>query len=137
VELMAATSLDSAWVQRRVFVTGATGIVGAWLVKRLIAAGAQVAVLVRDYDPQSELVRSGDIERTSVVNGCLEDYATLERAISQHESDTVFHLGAQPIVTVATRSPLATRISWIFRQSNGQLPHERSTPLIWTFHLLQ
>jgi CDP-glucose 4,6-dehydratase len=96
------------WGKRRVFVTGATGIVGSWLVKRLLEHGAYVVALVRDSDPQSELIRSGNIGQTSVVNGCLEDYATLERAINEHEVDTVFHLGAQPIVTTALRNPLPT-----------------------------
>ncbi|MEZ5317510.1 MAG: GDP-mannose 4,6-dehydratase [Vicinamibacterales bacterium] len=96
------------WSERRAFVTGATGIVGSWLVARLLERGARVVTLVRDWDPQSELVRSGTIHRTSVVNGRLEDYETLERAINDHEIDTVFHLGAQPIVSVALRSPLPT-----------------------------
>ncbi len=96
------------WTERRVFVTGATGIVGSWLVKRLLANGAYVVTLVRDWDPQTELVRSGDVLKASVVNGQLEDYATLERAINEHEIDTVFHLGAQPIVTTALRNPLPT-----------------------------
>ncbi len=96
------------WGKRRVFVTGATGIVGSWLVKRLLLEGAYVVTLVRDWDPQSELIRSGDVLQTSVVNGRLEDYATLERAINEHEIDTVFHLGAQPIVTTALRNPLPT-----------------------------
>jgi CDP-glucose 4,6-dehydratase len=97
-----------SWADRRVLVTGATGIVGSWLVKRLLAEGAQVVALVRDADPQTELIRSGDIQRTSVVNGRLEDYGDVERAINEHETDTVFHLGAQAIVTTAHRSPLAT-----------------------------
>jgi len=97
-----------SWHGRRVYVTGATGIVGAWLVKRLIAEGAYVVALVRDADPASELIRSGDIQRVSVVNGCLEDYSTQVRAINEHEIDTVFHLAAQAIVTTALRSPLAT-----------------------------
>ena len=96
------------WGKRRVFVTGATGIVGSSLVKRLLQEGAYVVALVRDWDPQSELVRSGDVLQASVVNGRLEDYATLERAINEHEIDTVFHLGAQPIVTTALRNPLPT-----------------------------
>lgn len=96
------------WTERPVFVTGATGIVGSWLVKRLLERGAHVVTLVRDWDPQTELVRSGDIGRTSVVNGALEDYATLERALNEHEVDTVFHLGAQPIVATALRNPLPT-----------------------------
>ena len=96
------------WKQQRVFVTGSTGIVGSWLVKRLLAKGAYVVTLVRDWDPQSELIRSGDINRTSVVSGALEDYATLERAINEHEIEAVFHLGAQTIVGTALRSPLPT-----------------------------
>ena len=66
-----------------------------------------VVALVLDHDPQSELVRSGDIRRCAVVDGALEDIATLERAVTLHEVDTVFHLGAQTIVGVAHRAPLA------------------------------
>jgi CDP-glucose 4,6-dehydratase len=97
-----------SWDGRRVLVTGATGMVGSWLVKELLAEGASVVALVLDADPQSELLRSGDIERCTVVNGALEDFATLERAVSLHEPDTVFHLGAQTLVEVAHRSPLLT-----------------------------
>lgn len=96
------------WAGRRVFVTGATGMVGAWLVKDVLARGAHVVALVYDADPQSELYRSGDVRRVTVVNGALEDFRALERAIVQHEVDTVVHLGAQALVTVAHRSPLAT-----------------------------
>lgn len=93
---------------RRVFVTGATGMIGAWLVKDLLAQSAYVVALVLDGDPRSELYRSGDVNRISVVNGNLEDFGTLERAINVHEVDTVFHLGAQAIVGVAHRAPLPT-----------------------------
>ncbi len=96
------------WHGRRVLITGATGIVGSWLVKELLGRGAQVVALVRDADPQTELYRSGDIARVFVVNGVLEDFATLERAINMHEAETVFHLGAQTLVGVADRFPLAT-----------------------------
>ena len=96
------------WKDRRVFVTGATGMIGAWLVKDLLARGAHVVALVLDADPQSELYRSGDVSRISVVNGTLEDFRTLERAINAFETDTVFHLGAQAIVGVAHRAPLPT-----------------------------
>jgi CDP-glucose 4,6-dehydratase len=98
----------SDWKNRRVFVTGASGLVGSWLTRRLLEEGAYVAVLVRDWDPQTELVRSGTINRCTVVQGALEEYETLERAITEHEVDTVFHLGAQTIVGTALRSPLAT-----------------------------
>ncbi len=94
--------------QRRALVTGATGLVGSWLCRRLLDDGAHVVALVRDWDPQSELIRSGDIQRCTVVSGRLEDYPALVRAIAEHEIDTVFHLGAQAIVGTALISPLAT-----------------------------
>ncbi len=96
------------WTDRCVLVTGATGAIGAWLVKDLLARGARVVGLVLDADPQSELYRSGDVNRVSVVNGNLEDFRTVERAINAFEVDTVFHLGAQAIVGVGHRAPLTT-----------------------------
>lgn len=99
---------DRFWQDRRVFVTGATGMVGSWLVKGLLEQGAYVVALVQDADPQSEFYRSGDFQQASVVNGALENFWTLERAINLHEINTVFHLGAQTIVGVAHRSPLPT-----------------------------
>lgn len=98
----------STWAGRRVFVTGASGLVGSWLVKGLLEGGAYVVCLVRDADPQSELYRSGNINRVSAVNGSLESYEDSLRAIVEHEVDTVFHLGAQTIVGSAYRSPLST-----------------------------
>jgi CDP-glucose 4,6-dehydratase len=96
------------WKARRAFVTGSTGLVGSWLVKSLLERGAYVVCLIRDADPQTELFRSGAIDRVAVVSGRLEEFSTLERAIIEHEVDTVFHLGAQTIVGSALRSPLNT-----------------------------
>lgn len=100
--------MSNFWKEKRVFITGATGLVGSSLTDFLLKKGAYVVALVRDADPHSELIRSGAIGRVHVVNGALEDYATLERAISEHDCDTVFHLGAQAIVHVAYRSPMLT-----------------------------
>lgn len=99
------------WLDRPVFVTGATGLVGGWLVRHLLAAGADVVCLVRDWVPQSELVRSREIEKVKVVRGELADQSLLERAIGEYEIDTVIHLAAQTIVGIANRNPLSTFIT--------------------------
>lgn len=81
---------------------------GSWLTSRLLNKGAFIVALIRDGDPHSQLYRSRDIGRVSIVRGDLADYWTLERAINEHEIDTVFHLGAQTIVGTAHRYPLPT-----------------------------
>lgn len=99
---------QSFWLDRPTFVTGATGLVGAWLVRRLLDAGADVVCLVRDWVPQSELVRTGLIERVKIVRGDIRDRDTLERTLGEYEIDTVIHLAAQTIVTIANRNPVST-----------------------------
>jgi CDP-glucose 4,6-dehydratase len=99
---------NSFWRDRPALVTGATGLVGSWLVKRLLAQGASVTCLVRDWIPQSELVRSNAVDRSNVVRGDVRDSALLERTLGEFEIDTVFHLAAQTIVGIANRNPLST-----------------------------
>ena len=96
------------WLDRPTFVTGGTGLVGSWMVRRLVEAGAQVVCLVRDWVPQSELVRSRQIESVTVVRGDIRERDLLERCLGEYEIDTVIHLAAQTIVTIANRNPVST-----------------------------
>jgi len=96
------------WRDRPTLVTGATGLVGSWLIKRLRAAGADVVALVRDWVPASEAVRSGVLDRVTVVRGDVRDQAVLERVLGEFEIDTVIHLAAQTIVGIANRNPIST-----------------------------
>ena len=100
--------VSAFWLDRPTLVTGATGLVGSWLVKRLVAAGADVTCLVRDWVPESELVRASLIERLKVARGDVRDQAVLERVLGENEIDTVIHLAAQTIVTIANRNPVST-----------------------------
>ncbi len=96
------------WQDRPTFVTGATGLVGSWLAGRLVEARAEVVCLVRDWVPNSELVRAGWLERVTVVRGDVRDQMLLERALNEYEIDTVIHLAAQTIVGTAQRNPTST-----------------------------
>ena len=89
-------------------VTGGSGLVGVWVVERLVAAGADVVCLVRDWVPQSELIRSKLIDRVRTVRGDVADQALLERLLGEYEIDTVLHLAAQAIVGVANANPVST-----------------------------
>ena len=96
------------WLDRPTFVTGGTGLVGSWLVRRLVASGADVVCLVRDWVPQSELVRTGALDHVKVVRGDIRDRETIERLLGEYEIDTAIHLAAQTIVTIANRNPIST-----------------------------
>jgi len=96
------------WLDRPTLVTGATGLLGGVLVKRLQENGADIVCLVRDWVPRCELVRAGLLEKVKVVRGDVRDQTLMERTLAEYEIDTVFHLAAQTIVTIANRNPVST-----------------------------
>jgi CDP-glucose 4,6-dehydratase len=96
------------WRDRPILVTGATGLLGGWLVRRLLEMGADVTCLVRDWVPQSDLVRAKLVDRVNMVRGNITDQALLERTLGEYEIETVFHLAAQTIVGIANRNPVFT-----------------------------
>ena len=96
------------WTDRPTLVTGATGFAGSWLVERLHGLGADLVCLVRDWSPQSNLVRTGLIDKVKRVRGDVCDQALVERVLGEYEVDTVFHLAAQTIVGIANSIPVST-----------------------------
>jgi CDP-glucose 4,6-dehydratase len=101
-------AVSGFWLDRPVLATGATGFVGGWLVRRLVEAGAEVVCLVRDWVPSCDLLRTDLAHRVALVRGDVTDQALLERALGEYEVDTVFHLAAQTIVSIASRNPVST-----------------------------
>lgn len=96
------------WLDRPVFVTGATGFLGGWVARRLVRLGADVVVLVRDWEPRSDLVRERLVDEVTVVRGDITDQALLERVLNEREITTAIHLAAQTTVPVAGRNPVST-----------------------------
>lgn len=147
--------IGTFWDNRPTLVTGATGLLGGWLVRKLLASGSDVVCLIRDWVPQSELIRKGLTNRVKTVRGDVRDQATLERILGEYEIDTVFHLAAQTIVGTANRNPISTfdtniRGTWAILEacrrsplvkqvivassdkaygSHDRLPYDETTPL--------
>lgn len=96
------------WHDKNVFITGCTGLLGSWLTKSLVERGANVTGLIRDLVPKSNLNWNGFDQEINIVHGDIEDYFLLERTLNEYEIDTVFHLAAQTIVTIANRNPIST-----------------------------
>src|SRR5438105_9142871 len=83
-------------------------MLGGWLVRQLHNKGAPIVCLIRDWVPQCELARTQLLEKVTIVRGDVEDRAILERTLGEYEIETVFHLAAQTIVTIANRNPIST-----------------------------
>ncbi len=98
----------SFWQNRNVYVTGATGFLGSWVVSELNNLGANVVGLVRDVSKTAKDGLIQNSELSHIVFGQLEDHEVQLRAINEYEVETVFHLGAQPIVGTANRNPRST-----------------------------
>lgn len=61
--------LSSFWQDRAVFVTGGTGFLGGSIVRQLLRQGAQVACLIRDWTPESELIGSDLLQQVTTIRG--------------------------------------------------------------------
>lgn len=96
------------WERKQVFVTGAFGFLGSWVCDQLLDYGATVVGLMRDITPVYDSGDSRTRAKINVVHGALEDYDCLLRALNEYEIDSVFHIGAQPIVGTANRNPRST-----------------------------
>lgn len=117
------------WRGRPVLVTGCNGFLGSWVTQTLVEGGAQVVGLIRDWVPQSHLVRSRTVDRIRIVRGTIEDYDLVHRLLNEYEVDTVFHLAALAPVQIASRAPLATfetniKGSWVVFEA------ARNSPLV-------
>jgi CDP-glucose 4,6-dehydratase len=93
---------------RSVLVTGAYGLLGGWMTRALLEAGVRVSVILRDEQPRSVLRLTGLEPSLEIIRGDILSDGLVERALAEQEVDTVFHLAAQAIVTIANRSPIST-----------------------------
>ncbi len=96
------------WKNKNVLVTGAGGFKGSHLVEQLCKTEAKIVSLVRDFDPKSYFETKNLGKKSIVVIGDLKDYRKMADIISKYEITTIFHLGAQPLVTTALMNPLET-----------------------------
>ncbi len=96
------------WDTKNVLVTGAGGFKGSHLVEKLSETGANIISLVRDYDPKSYFQTQNLGNKSIIVIGDLKDQRKIADILSKYEVTSIFHLGAQPIVTTAFLNPLET-----------------------------
>ena len=101
--------MNNFWEDKNVFITGGSGLLGSNLIKKLLELKThRLVVLVRDYVPKSLFFSEKLCDKVIIVDGKVEEFHLIERILNEYEIDTIFHLAAQPLVTIANSGPLAT-----------------------------
>jgi CDP-glucose 4,6-dehydratase len=96
------------FMDKKIFITGASGLVGSWLVKEMLNSNCDITCLIRDSVPGSMFFSEGLDKKVTIARGELESLRDVERAINEYEPEAVIHLGAQAIVGTANNSPVGT-----------------------------
>ncbi|KGR34526.1 CDP-glucose 4,6-dehydratase [Vibrio campbellii] len=100
---------DKSYKGKTVLVTGHTGFKGSWLTTWLLKLGAQV-IGISDKTPTTpSMFEVLNLEEKIDHHLCdIRDLEKLKAITSQYKPDFVFHLAAQPIVSVSYDDPLDT-----------------------------
>ena len=96
------------WKDKNILITGAAGFKGSHLVEQLSRTNARIISLVREFDPKSYFETKHLGKKSIVVIGDLKDPIKMADIMSQFKITSIFHLGAQPIVTTALVNPSET-----------------------------
>ena len=104
---------------KKVLVTGHTGFKGSWLTTWLLDLGAEVVGISKDIPTEPSMFEVLNLE--SKIRHIQEDIRHLDamtRIIETEKPDFLFHLAAQPIVSVSYSDPIETISSNVMGTTN-------------------
>lgn len=104
---------------KKVLVTGNTGFKGSWLTTWLLSLGAEVYGISKDIPTKPSMYE--ELGLSDKITFFLEDirnYERMKQIIEQVSPDFLFHLAAQPIVSLSYREPLETLSSNVIGTAN-------------------
>lgn len=94
---------------KKVLITGNTGFKGSWLTTWLLNLGADVCGISIDIPSEPSMFESLGLEsKIRYYNKDVRDYNSVKEIITKERPDYIFHLAAQPIVSVSYDDPIDT-----------------------------
>jgi len=128
---------DNIYKGKKVLVTGHTGFKGSWLTSWLLKLGADVVGFSKDIPTQPSMFNELGLEQK--ITHYLKDSRDLkeiQEVISKEVPDFVFHLAAQPIVSLSYSNPIETISSNVMGTANVlealRLSNHKCTAIIIT-----
>lgn len=100
---------NSAYKDKKVLVTGATGFKGSWFCAWLDKLGAKVIAYSLEPPTNPSMFEMCKIQHkiTNII-GDVRDYTKLLSVFEEYKPEIVFHLAAQPLVRLSYKSPRET-----------------------------
>ena len=99
----------SVYAGTKVLITGNTGFKGSWLTAWLLKLGAKVYGISKDIPTKPSMFKELGLEERIVhYNNDIRDLDSLKENIDEIKPDFLFHLAAQPLVSVSYSDPFET-----------------------------
>lgn len=116
---MTKAMFDNIYKNKKVLVTGNTGFKGSWLTIWLLKLGATVYGISKDIPTQPSMFEElGLGERIVHYNKDVRDLESVKKVIEEVRPDFLFHLAAQPLVSVSYSDPVDTISTNVFGTTN-------------------
>jgi len=93
---------------KNVFITGNTGFKGSWLAYWLSKMGANVIGFSKDIPTNPSHFKLFENSISENVTGDICDLSQMNKVLSEHRIDIVFHLAAQSLVRYSYNNPIET-----------------------------
>lgn len=101
--------LEDVYRNKNVFVTGSTGFKGSWLAYWLTSLGANVHGYSLKPNTNPAIFNVLNLEsKINQTYGDLNDLSRLKKTMNAFNPDIVFHLAAQPLVSLSYQDPINT-----------------------------
>lgn len=101
--------LNKNYQGKKVLVTGHTGFKGSWLTAWLLKLGAKVCGLSDQIPTNPSMFVELGLDQKIENHFCdIRDFEGVSKILTEFAPDYVFHLAAQPIVSVSYEDPLST-----------------------------
>ena len=102
-------NFNSAYSGKRVLITGHTGFKGSWLCCWLLKMNAVVIGLSDKIPTQPSIFEVLNLEnKIEHHKGDVRNLDDIKPLIKKYKPDFIFHLAAQPLVSVSYQNPLET-----------------------------
>ncbi len=110
---------NNLYCEKKVLITGHTGFKGTWLSAWLLKLGAKVVGVSKDVPTAPSMFDELGVEKKINHYFCdIRDLSAFSRIVKDEKPDFVFHLAAQPIVSVSYSDPIETISSNVMGTAN-------------------